>query len=201
MYEKHKIVPLIAIALIAVACGSSVPQADVDAANAALETASADDASVYAPEAYTAAQDAKNALDAEMKAQAGSFSAFRSYTKATELAASAKSAAEKAGQEAAAGKEAARNDATTIIADARTTLTEARALLSKAPRGKGTQADLAALNADLLGAEMMLAQAETELGAGRYNEAKVKAEASKTASAGVATAVQGAMAARKGRPV
>jgi len=102
------IVTLRAIALglvIAVAGCASPPSADVDAATAAIDKASTDRADQYAAESLKAAQDARAALDAELKAQEGKW--FKSYDKAKELAVAAKAAGDKASAEAIAGKEQA----------------------------------------------------------------------------------------------
>ena len=86
-------------------CGSP-PNADVDAAKAAVDRAAATDrASQYAAESLRAAFEARTALDAELKAQEGKW--FKSYGKARELAAAAKAAGDKAAADAAAGRERA----------------------------------------------------------------------------------------------
>ena len=111
------IVTLRAIALglaITVAGCASPPSADVDAAKAAIDKAAADRADQYAPDSLKAAQDARAALDAELKAQEGKW--FKSYDKTKELAAAAKAAGDKASADAIAGKEKA--DAVVIKAKA-----------------------------------------------------------------------------------
>ena len=98
----------LAIALglaIALAGCASPPTADVDAAKAAVDKAAADRASQYAPESLKAAQDAREALDAELKAQEGKW--LKSYDKTKELAVAAKAAGDKAAADAVAGKEQA----------------------------------------------------------------------------------------------
>lgn len=84
---------------------ASPPNADVDAAKAALDKAAADHADQYAAESLKAAQNARAALDAELKAQEGKW--FKSYDKTKELAVAAKAAGDKAAADAAAGKEKA----------------------------------------------------------------------------------------------
>ena len=84
---------------------ASPPNADVDAAKAAVDKADADRAGQYAPESQKAAQDARTALDAELKAQEGKF--FKSYDKTKELAIAAKAAGDKASADAVAAKEKA----------------------------------------------------------------------------------------------
>jgi TonB family protein len=92
------------LAIIVVGCASP-PSADVDAAKAAIDKAAADHADQYAPDSLKAAQDARAALDAELKAQEGKW--FKSYDKTKELAAAAKAAGEKASADAIVAKEKA----------------------------------------------------------------------------------------------
>ena len=92
------------LAITVTGCASP-PTADVDAAKAALDKAATDRAGQYAAESLKAAQDARAALDAELKAQEGKW--FKSYDKTKELAVAAKAAGDKAAAEAVAGKEKA----------------------------------------------------------------------------------------------
>jgi len=101
---------------IAVTGCASPPNADVDAAKAAVDRAATDGAGQYAPESLKAAQDAGAALDAELKAQEGNW--FKSYDKAKELALAAKAAGDKAAAEAVAAKEKAEAVAAKAKADA-----------------------------------------------------------------------------------
>lgn len=84
---------------------ASPPTADVDAAKAAVDNAATAGAGQYAAESLKTAQDARAALDAELKAQEGKF--LKSYDKAKELAIAAKAAGDKAAADAVAGKEKA----------------------------------------------------------------------------------------------
>ena len=77
---------------------------------------STDRAGQYAAESLKAAQDARAALDAELKAQEGKW--FKSYDKAKELAVAAKAAGDKASAEAIAAKEQADAVAAKAKADA-----------------------------------------------------------------------------------
>ena len=199
MRQKLMVI-LLVVGVGAVAAGcSKPPQADIDAATAAIQKASSAGATEYAADSLKAAQDAQAALEAELKVQADKFSMFRSYTKATELAAAAKAAGDKAEQDAMAGKEQAKNEATRLIEEARAMPAQAKEMLPRAPKGKGTQADLEARKVDLTGAETAIGEAESAFAAERYLDAKAKAEASKTASGSVTAAVEAAIAARSGR--
>jgi hypothetical protein len=167
----------------------------MDAAKAALDSATAAGAGEYAGASLTAAQDAQTALDAELKAQEGNW--FKSYTKAKELAAAVKTAGDKAAADAATGKETAKNEATTAIGEAKTLLTEAQALLAKAPKGKGSAADIEAMKTDLATAATAITEAESALGSEKFLAAKAKAESARNTANTVKTAVEAAMAAKK----
>jgi TonB family protein len=100
---------------ITVAGCASPPNADVDAAKAALDRANTARAGQFAAESLKAAQDAGAALDAELKAQEGKW--FKSYDKTRELAVAAKAAGDKAAADAVAAKENA--DAAAVKAKAK----------------------------------------------------------------------------------
>jgi hypothetical protein len=183
-----------ALAVTLVACATP-PTADIDAAKTAISGAEAAGAAEYAADSLKAAQDAQAALDAELKAQEANW--MKSYDKAKELAAAAKAAGEKATTDATAGKEKAKADATAAIEAAKAALTEAQDLLAKAPKGKGTAADLAAMKTDLETAAATITEAEGALTNVKYLDALAKAESAKTAAGTVKSAVEAAMAAKK----
>jgi TonB family protein len=94
----------LSLAISVTGCASP-PSADVDAAKAAIDKAGNDRADQYAAESLRAAQDARAALDAELKAQEGKW--IKSYDKTKELAVAAKAAGDKAAADAVADKEKA----------------------------------------------------------------------------------------------
>jgi len=105
----------VGLAVIAASCASP-PRADVDAANAAVDKASGQGADRYAAASLKSAQDARAALDAELKVQEGKW--VKSYDKVKELALTAKVAGDKAAADAVAGKERADAIAAKAKADA-----------------------------------------------------------------------------------
>jgi TonB family protein len=106
---------ILGLAITVTGCASP-PSAEVDAAKAAVDKATTDRADQYAAESLKAAQDARAALDAELKAQEGKL--FKSYDKTKELATAAKAAGDKASADAVAGKEKADAAAAQERADA-----------------------------------------------------------------------------------
>lgn len=186
---------LAGVALLSVACAKE-PTDALNAAKAALEAAKSAGASDYAPAALAAADTASAALEAELKAQAEKFSLTRSYTKAGELAVAAKAAADEAAAAAVTGKEQMKAEATTLIAGVRGSIDAAKAMLAKAPKGKGSAADLEAMNADVAGVEAALAEMDAAMSAGNFKDAKVKAEAAKATLDKVVADVQAAIDAK-----
>jgi TonB family protein len=120
------------LAITVTGCASP-PNAEVDAAKAAVDRAAADRAGQYAGESVKAAQDARTALDVELKAQEGKW--FKSYDKTRELAVAAKAAGDKAAADAVAAKE--RADA--VAAKKRADAAAARAKAVVAPLRIGGQ--------------------------------------------------------------
>jgi protein TonB len=95
--------PVLALGLVIFVAGcASPPTAEIDAARAAVDRATTDRADQYAAESLRAAQDARAALDAEVKTQDGKW--FKSYDRTRELAVAAKAAGDKAAADAVAGK-------------------------------------------------------------------------------------------------
>lgn len=193
--RKSWLALLVVASLTGGACAQA-PTADIDAVTAAFEQAAAARADDYAADAMKAAREAQAQLEAELKAQEGTFALMRSYSEATTLAVAAKEAAARATAAAAEGKEKARAEATQVVADAQAMLQTATSLLEKAPRGKGTSQDIEAMKTDLAGVATTLADAEAAVKAELFKDAVAKATAAKTAAETVKTAVEQAMAAR-----
>jgi hypothetical protein len=187
---------LAGVALLSVACAKE-PSDAIGAAKSSLDAAKTAGAADYAPAALASAETQAAALDAELKAQSEKFALTRSYAKASELAAAAKAAADKAAAEAVAGKEQMKAEATTLIAGVRGSLDAARQALAKAPKGKGSAADLEAMNADVAGVESSLASMDAAMAAGNYKDAKVKAEAARQTLDKIVADVKAAVEAKK----
>jgi len=184
------------LGLVLAAC-SQVPTVDVDAAKHALDEARTAQAAEYAPQAWTAAQDADAKLEAELDAQSQRWSALRSYTVARQLAVDTKSAAERSRDEAVAGKDKAKDEASTLRAQARDESSRANAAVGSAPRGKGTEADLASLKSDASSIDTTLQEMQSAFDAGDYINAKVKAQAAIDAAKKIQAEIEQAKAGRR----
>jgi hypothetical protein len=184
------------LALMFAGCAHE-PTADVDAAKKALDEARQMQAANYAPQAWNAAQDAESKLEVELDAQNKRWAPLRSYTVAQQLATDAKTAAERSRDEAAAGKEKAKTDASTLMTEARDEVAKAKAAVAAAPRGKGTEADLASLKSDSNSIDDTLGDMQKAFDAGDYLGAKTKAQAAIDAAKSIEKEVETAKAGRR----
>jgi hypothetical protein len=174
--KATRILWIAAAGLLLAGCAHE-PTVDIDAAKHALEEARQAQAADYAPQSWASAQDAEAKLDAELDAQTQHWSALRSYTNARQLALDAKAAAERSRDEASVGKDKAKAEASTMIAQANEEVSRAHSAVAAAPRGKGTEADLASLKSDATGIDDTLKDMQNAFDAGRYLDAKTKAQA------------------------
>ena len=165
------------------------PQAEIDAAKAAVAKAAANsDVVTYAPELLARAQDALSRMQAELTA--------KKYDKVKTLALEASAAAEKAITEAVANKEKVKADAAALIAAMKKKLPEAEKTIAAAKRIPKTGLDFAALAKALTSARASITGADADYANGNYMAAYNKATSVQTALADgertVANAVQAA---------
>jgi small-conductance mechanosensitive channel len=172
------VLPLLVLAALA-AC-SKPPQAEVDAAKAALEAAAQNaDVTAYTPDALQAARDRLAQLQAELDAQAAKGTLSRKYDTAKNMALEAQAAAEGLAAQAATAKEQTKAEAMTLLNDLRLTVPEAEQGLAQARRVRGVKLDFKALTASLAQAKTEVAAAEAAYNNGDYATAKATAAAVK----------------------
>lgn len=139
--------------LLLTACAQP-PETELQTAEEALRQAREAEADVYAPEQLEAAQQAFESARSEIEAQSQRFSPLRSYGSARELLEAATRGAQEAAVGAREKREEAQREAEALQEEASSALQEAEAALRQAPRrGKGAQADIAALRQDLESAQ------------------------------------------------
>ena len=194
------IVKGLALALIVVFAFTSCakqPTQQMDAAKAAIQGVIDAKGGIYAKDELNKLQgDLQAALDA-VTAQAKKF--FKKYGPAkemlTKVAADADSVKALIPGRIAEAKAAAEN----AINESKMALEEAKALLEKAPKGKGTKADIEAMKADLAGLETAMADVNSAVAAEDYFGAKDKAVVIKQKAAAIIEQVNAAIAKVKGR--
>jgi hypothetical protein len=152
------------------------PRFEIEAAQSALDRAKAAGAETYAADAYSHAQGSLALMRAEMAAQAGKWSLFRSYDKARQLATRVQGDADRAKAGAEAGKAQVQQEAQSGIEAARSSLADAVRALSTAPPAKDSRADLDAMKANLDALKSLETQAEAAFTSGGYAVAKQRSE-------------------------
>lgn len=189
---KKFLVLALALTLTAgVTACSKPPAEEIAAVKTAVDAVVAEGAEKYAPEEFKALQDAMTAAMDEVKAQEGKMFGGK-YDKAKELLAQVQTSAVAVQEKAVAAREAMATEVVTIKDTATTGLAELQALLANAPVGKGSEADLEAIRADVAGLETTLAEVQPLIDGGDFAGAKEKAEAISAKVAEITAEIQAA---------
>lgn len=183
---------LVVLALLFVVGCAKQPTEDMEKAKAATSAAASAGGEKYAPSEAKALKDSLNAALDEVKAEDAKY--FKNYDKAKGMLTKVAADAEALKGTIAKKKEEAKQKATAAQGEAKAALEDAKKLLAKAPKGKGTQADIEAMKADVKGLEDGLAEVQKLFDAEDYLQAASKATAIKDKAAGVSEQIKGAMA-------
>lgn len=184
---------LAAIAMIAVlaSCGK-VPQAEIDAANAAIETAKTAEAPVYLPAEFAAVQDSMNAINAEIEAQKSKL--FKNFGTVKEKLAETQVLANEVAANAAVKKEEVKNEVETSIAAMKSVVEENKTLFTKAPRGKEGREILEQIKTEMATIEAAAGEAQALYDSGAYMDALNKIKASNERAVAINTELKNAIA-------
>ena len=166
----------VVVMVLVVGC-SKPPEQEMAAANQALEAAKTAEAQDYAMDAYRVAQDTLNAAMALKREADAKFVLFRNYGKSKAMFVRAQSLANEAATQAAAEKERVRVQVTQMMEQAKALLDSANADLKRAPRGKGSKADIELIKTDLAAAQTQYDDAMADFNNGKYKSAQAKLEA------------------------
>lgn len=176
MKKIFYVMSIFAAALLFTSCAKP-PQAEIDAAKAALEQAKAAQADKYVEADFLAVQDSLNAVLVEVEAQSSKL--FKSYGKAKEKLVVITTNA----TELVAKTEVRKEEIKTEIAAAQTAvaalLEEDNALLAKAPKGKEGKEAIEAIKVDLAGITASVAEVDGLLASGDLLGAQTKINAAK----------------------
>lgn len=183
---------LVALAMVATlsACGKP-PVEEINATKASVEAAAGEGAAKYVADDYKKVNDELNAALAEVKVQEEKW--FKNFDKAKQLLATAKADAEALKAKTVTVKEELKKKAGEDLVAAQTAVADAKGLVEKAPKGKGTAADIEQMKADVAGLEAALAEIQPLIDSGEYVAASEKAVAIKDKAAALSTEVQAVM--------
>jgi methyl-accepting chemotaxis protein len=190
--KKSAVIFLVVVmaGLLLMGCGKQ-PTEDINAAKSAVDTVIAEGAEKYASEDAKLLNDELTAALDEIKIQDGKM--MKNYGKAQEMLAKVKADAETLKSSLPMKKEEAKNNALVAQEAAKTAIEEARNLLSKAPKGKGSRADIEAMKADVKGLEDSLVDVQVAVNAEDYATATEKARSIQEKAAEVSSQVTQAM--------
>lgn len=193
MVKKHFWILVLIPSLLLAGCGKP-PDQEISQANEAMQAATAAQAEVYASAEQAAAQEAMSKAQTEVEAQNAKFVLFRNYGQAKTLYAAAIEESNRAKESAIVNKEVVKNEAITLIAEAKTSVDDAAKALKTAPRGKDTKAELDAMNADLSSLQSMLPELDNAMIGENFMDAKNKAQSIKEKAMSIQSEVQEAKA-------
>ena len=152
------------------------PTAELQAAKQALDAARDVGAERFAANEYSAAQRAYSEAEATTNTEAERFFLLKDFEQARTQIADAKSKAMQAESSAEAEKKRQRESAQAAIAAARDAVAAAYTSLEDAPAGKGTEADIEELRAELSTAEADIEAAEAAVDSEDFSDAEALAE-------------------------
>lgn len=126
---------VLVLLVLGLASCAKPPEAEMSAAQAAIDQAKQKEAAEYAPQELRAAEDSLAAARSEIDRQNAKFALFRSYKQAKVKAASAQTAGAAAADAAVKNKELARQEAERNLAEATQAIADVRTQLDS-PEGK-----------------------------------------------------------------
>lgn len=166
-------IAIVGLALVFTGC-QKYPQAEVDAANAAIEATKAVQANLYVPEEFNALQDSLTTVLAAVEKEKSKL--FHNYKdEVAKLTATAEQAKVVAAN-ASAKKEEYKQETVATLAEITTLMDQNKEYLAKAPKGKEGKAALEAIAADLTTIEAGVGEVNNKLASddiiGALNQAK-----------------------------
>jgi hypothetical protein len=174
---KRLALVIVALTLLALIVGcSKAPEAEIQKAQASMEAARTAEAETYVPDSWRAANDTMNTAMAAKQEQDSKFALFRSYGKSKAMFVKADEMFTSVAADAATEKEKVRLQVTQMLVDAKAVMDSANMALQKAPRGKGSRADLELIKNDLTAVQTALTDAETDFNNGKFLVARAKIE-------------------------
>lgn len=146
-----------------------MPQADIDAANNAVEQAKVAGAEIYLSEQYLAVQDSMKVAMENLELQKSKL--FRNYDEPKIQLAKVVELATQLEQNTMVKKEEVKTEVQAIIEQVKTLQTENNDLLTKAPKGKEGAAALEAIKSDIDAINTSMAEIENLFNQSEYKSA------------------------------
>jgi hypothetical protein len=167
-----------ALAMVAFlsSCGK-VPQAKIDAVNAAIDSAKVLQADVYVPAEFAAVQDSMKSIMTSVETQKSKL--FKNFKEVTVKLDAALTAAQTVQTSAVAKKEEVKKSVETLMTEIKAVAEENGKLMKKAPRGKEGAAVLEQMKTEMATVETSITDAQGMYDKGAYMDAYNKVKAAK----------------------
>lgn len=182
---KNKVLMgLAAIGIVAFLSGcGKYPQAEVDAANAAIAAAKTSEANVYVPDEFSQLQDSMNVALADAETQNSKM--VKKFGPAKEKLAKILTLANNVSSDAGVKKEEIKKEADTLISSTKEIIAENGKLIPKLPRGKEGAQVIAQMKSDLAALDTSVADAQGLFDKEAYMDAYTKVKAANEKAAGI----------------
>ena len=157
------VVATVAAVALMTSC-AKVPQANIDAANTAIDSAKTAQADIYLPGEFTALNDSMTVIMQSIEAQKSKL--FKSYKAPKAKLVALRTQASQVAANAVTKKEEVKKEAEAGLAAVKQLLADDQALLKKAPRGKEGKAVLDEIKGELSVIETSINEAQTAFDGG-----------------------------------
>ena len=157
------VVATVAAVALMTSC-AKVPQANIDAANAAIDSAKTAQADIYLPGEFTALNDSMTVIIQSIEAQKSKL--FKSYKAPKAKLVALRTQASQVAANAVTKKEEVKKEAEAGLTAVKQLLADDQALLKKAPRGKEGKAVLDEIKGELSVIETSINEAQTAFDGG-----------------------------------
>jgi hypothetical protein len=196
---KSKLIIAIAAMGVAVLFSScaKVPQAEVDAATAAIQEVKDAGADLYVPEAYQALVDSMKSANEKIEVAKAKW--FPNYTKAKDLLVVVSQMAVDTKAKSEARKVELKAETEALIVEVKALVVENTELIKKAPKGKEGREALEAIKSDLAVAETTVTEVEALLANGDLIGSNDKIKAAKEKATSIKTELEEAIAKKGGK--
>ncbi len=184
------------VTLLLTSC-SPLPQAEIDAANAAIEQAKTAEAELYVNENYVALQDSMNSVMVNIETQKSKF--IKNYSTVKEQLTAVTQLAGEVQQQAEARKEEIKVQVVNTIAEVKSLIETNRQLVLEAPKGKEGASALEAIKGELDAIETAINETTTMFENGEYLASLDKAMAAKEQAVAINTELTDVIAKYKGK--
>ncbi|MBN1119208.1 MAG: hypothetical protein JXA77_18505 [Bacteroidales bacterium] len=171
---------------------SKVPQAEIDAANTAIEQAKLAGADVYVQDNFVALQDSLNNVMVSIESQKSKF--IKNFSTAKEHLAGVTQYAGEVKQQAETRKEELKVEIQNTISEVKTLIETNRQLILEAPKGKEGTSALVAIKGEIDAVETSINETSTLFESGDYLATLDKAKAAKEKATAINTELSGVIA-------